>query len=204
VLSDFQRDEEAAPSTTRGLGHFPGLDPSSPHRSVSWSGPHPARLRHKCKLPAARPPGRKAVAEATVRKWTVFTCGGPPTAAARRRASSPIPLWAVGHGAQRSESMLFERFENTPFRPFQDRKASFSRPSAQGGWRSAANLRGGGDVNHDPRRGLAAVSSVAAPEAELQLTVRPTPGTPSGSSVDRESASTLGRRARLQGSDKNG
>ncbi|PYO86727.1 MAG: hypothetical protein DMD58_16110 [Gemmatimonadetes bacterium] len=68
---------------------------------------------------------------------------------------------------------LFERFENAPFRPYKT-EASFSTEWLK--WLALAATYGwGGDVNHDPASGLAPFLGRAT-EAELQLTLRPTPG----------------------------
>ncbi|HEV8304910.1 MAG TPA: DUF5916 domain-containing protein [Gemmatimonadales bacterium] len=68
---------------------------------------------------------------------------------------------------------LFERFEDAPFRPYKT-EASFSTEWLK--WLAIdATYAWGGDVNHDPADGLSPFLGRAA-EAELQLTVRPTPG----------------------------
>jgi len=68
---------------------------------------------------------------------------------------------------------LFERFDNAPFRPYKT-EAEFSTEWLK--WLALAATYGwGGDVNHDPASGLAPFLGRAT-EAELQLTVRPTPG----------------------------
>jgi hypothetical protein len=68
---------------------------------------------------------------------------------------------------------LFELFEDAPFRPYKT-EASFTTEWLK--WLGIeATYAWGGDVNHDPADGLDPFLGRAA-EAELQLTVRPTPG----------------------------
>jgi hypothetical protein len=99
---------------------------------------------------------------------------GPDGRELDREIKAQFQVELVGQTQLQLERIeLFERFENAPFRPYKT-EASFSTEWLK--WLAIeATYAWGGDVNHDPATGLSPFLGRAA-EAELQLTVRPTPG----------------------------
>jgi len=167
VLIDLERDGRALDYS----GTFLALDPSfaAPLGFVERTGIR--QTEHKWKY-RVRPGGKAVLSYGPEVK--VFYVWAPDGRQLDRELKAQFLVELVGQtelSVKRVE--LFERFENTPFRPFKT-EATFSTEWLK--WLALAVTYGwGGDVNHDPASGLAPFFGRAT-EAELQLTVRPTPG----------------------------
>ncbi|HXG96073.1 MAG TPA: DUF5916 domain-containing protein [Gemmatimonadales bacterium] len=167
VLIDLERDGRNLDYS----GTFLALDPTfaAPVGFVERTGIR--QTEHKWKY-RVRPRGAAVLSYGPEVK--IFYVWAPDGRQLDREFKAQFLVELVGQtelSVKRTE--LFERFENAPFRPYKT-EASLSTEWLK--WLALAATYGwGGDVNHDPASGLAPFLGRAT-EADLQLTVRPTPG----------------------------
>ena len=167
VLIDLERDGRSLDYS----GTFLALDPSfaAPLGFVERTAIRQAEHKWKYRV---RPRGKAVLSYGPEVK--VFYVWAPDGRQLDREFKAQFQVELVGQTQlQLKRTELFERFEDAPFRPYKN-EASFSTEWLK--WLAIdATYAWGGAVNHDPASGLAPFLGRAT-EADVQLTVRPTPG----------------------------
>src|SRR5439155_1248827 len=167
AINDLERDGRSLDYS----GTFLALDPSfaAPLGFVERTGIRQAEHKWKYRV---RPRGKAVLSYGPEVK--VFYVWAPDGRQLDREFKAQFQVELVGQTQlQLKRTELLERFEDAPFRPYKN-EASFSTEWLK--WLAIdATYAWGGDVNHDPASGLAPFLGRAT-EADLQLTVRPTPG----------------------------